>query len=80
MTRGQPPVWGRCKSHTLSTYSLIMQKIIATDQVYKAKVVIARQLRKQKGKHRPTWTIRWLANNYSLNELVDMLHDVPMPT
>ena len=57
-----------------------MQTIIATDQVYKAKVVIARQLRKQKGKDRPGWTIKWLANHYSLNQLVDMLRDVPMPT
>ena len=59
---------------------MAMPEILATQQVHKAKVVIARQLRKQKGKHRPTWTIRWLANHYSLNELIDMLHDVPMPT
>ena len=57
-----------------------MAETLPTQQVHKAKVVIARQLRKQKGKDRPTWTIRWLANNYSLNELIGMLRDVPMPT
>ena len=49
---------------------------VENEQEYKAKLVIARQLRKQKGKQRPSWTIPYLVRNYTLQQLTKMLGTV----
>ena len=50
----------------------------SAEQEYKVRVVLARQLRKQK-KGRPTWTIKGLAKLYTADQLANMLGTVRMP-
>ena len=50
----------------------------SAEQEYKARIVLARQLRNQK-KGRPTWTIKGLAKLYTADQLANMLGTVRMP-
>ena len=49
---------------------------VEAEQEYKGRLVLARQLRKQKGEQRPGWTIRYLAKNFTLSQLSQMLGSV----
>ena len=52
---------------------------VEAQQEYKGRIVLARQLRKQRGAKRPGWTIKGLAKLYTSQELIQMLGSVPMP-
>ena len=62
------------RARTRSRYSSV-----EAEQEHKGRIVLARELRRQKGKNRPEWTIRGLAQRYTSQELIQMLGSVRFP-